>query len=263
LTIADKKYLDMAKQLFSGAIFNAFWDGDLMLIPGDDVQDEDLKWFVERGIYTQKRKNVFDRKDILQTARKCVVCFQRFHMFSMEFKRWQYVIYLDCDIIVNNVLDGMLCVKGVGSVKNSENKPIEGDLKNTKSEDFSRIMNDIGVDVSKGRYADGTFVVNTDMIHEDIVCDMKSFSKKVLKFCKGDKAFFNLFFYDMIESIPYSFNCSYMDFKKKEDILNSDMSLIHFWNTKNKIKSPWNKNSEFYDIWKENLDKADDIFIQK
>jgi len=49
VTIANEKYVDLAKQLFSGVYFNAGWKGDYMLF-SFQIPEEELVWFKRRGI---------------------------------------------------------------------------------------------------------------------------------------------------------------------------------------------------------------------
>ena len=56
VTLADKNYLDAAKQLFSSVYFNSGWNGDYMLL-SYDIPKKELQWFRDRGIIVRKRKS--------------------------------------------------------------------------------------------------------------------------------------------------------------------------------------------------------------
>ena len=53
VTLADKNYIDQAKQLFSSVYWNAGWKGDYMLL-AHEVPEKDLNWFREKGILVKK-----------------------------------------------------------------------------------------------------------------------------------------------------------------------------------------------------------------
>lgn len=44
VTLADKNYIDQAKQLFSSVYFNAGWNGDYMLL-AHEISESELRWF--------------------------------------------------------------------------------------------------------------------------------------------------------------------------------------------------------------------------
>ncbi len=62
VTIANKDYLLLAKQLFSSVYFNAGWKGDYMLL-SCLVPEEDLKWFRQKGILIKEAQPFYSEKN--------------------------------------------------------------------------------------------------------------------------------------------------------------------------------------------------------
>ena len=60
VTLADKNYIDQAKQLFSSVYWNAGWKGDYMLL-AHEIPEKDLKWFRNKGILIKKCKPLYDK----------------------------------------------------------------------------------------------------------------------------------------------------------------------------------------------------------
>jgi hypothetical protein len=55
VTLADKNYVDQAKQLFSSVYWNAGWKGDYLLL-SSGIPEEELKWFRNKGIIVYECK---------------------------------------------------------------------------------------------------------------------------------------------------------------------------------------------------------------
>lgn len=89
--ICDKNYLQHAKSLFAGARVDGKWTGDLCLIANniDDAELLDLKKF---GVEIIHKK--FDGEYQI-----------KFFIFDEYMKKWDYVIYMDCDFMIFDDLD--------------------------------------------------------------------------------------------------------------------------------------------------------------
>lgn len=58
VTLANRRYLNHAKQVFSSLYFNAGWDGDYMLL-AHQIPKQELEWFSKRGILVKECDNIF------------------------------------------------------------------------------------------------------------------------------------------------------------------------------------------------------------
>ena len=60
VTLADKNYIQQARQLFSSVYWNAGWNGDYMLL-SHGIPDDELKWFTDKGILVKKCQPLHDK----------------------------------------------------------------------------------------------------------------------------------------------------------------------------------------------------------
>ena len=115
-TLADKNYIDQAKQLFSSVYFNAGWKGDYMLL-SYEIPEEDLQWFRDKGILIKRCEPIYNQN----IAHLPPVVEGKFYLFSHELKKWQNIIFLDADIIVRASLDDLTRIKGFAAVQSLYN----------------------------------------------------------------------------------------------------------------------------------------------
>ena len=108
-TVVDENYLEYAKQLFSGAYFNAGWKGDFLLI-AHEVPREKLQWFIDKGIYVMGCKK-FDSREYIERWHVSVM--SKVYLFTTKMKRWDKVLYLDVDMIIRASLDKLMDVENL------------------------------------------------------------------------------------------------------------------------------------------------------
>jgi lipopolysaccharide biosynthesis glycosyltransferase len=255
VTLADENYIDQAKQLFSGAYFNAGWKGDYMLL-SHNIPEEKLKWFRVKGILIYKCKPLIREKMYSQQS---PIMLDKFYFFTSYFKKWKKIIYLDSDIIVRASLNGLLGVEGFGAVADvlGAKKVSQNFIKNKKINELKKQY-----DLSKKGFNGGVFVLDTKSIRKD---DFKKLME-LAGFCKdiviySDQSIMNLFFNKNWISLPLVYNSyptSWMiDYNlKKEDVKGI---LLHF----NGNKKPWDPKNPFYGEWKQNLERAKFINLDK
>ena len=251
VTLADKNYIDQAKQLFSSVYWNAGWKGDYMLL-AHEIPEKDLKWFRKKGIFVKKCKPLYPRN--LPSGDPPTVL-DKFYLFTPEFKKWKNVVYLDADIIVRASLDRLAKVKGFWAVAEGEKR------KSGKS--VMQIINwiildkNVGFNLEEIPFGTEVFAFSTDLIDSNV------FPRMEYLFCNykeapefGDQLVFNLVFYGRWENpgFGYSLNVpSLMDhFHIKPDKIKG--AILHFHNHK---FLPWSKDNSFYPEWKNNLEKSE------
>ena len=61
VTLADKDYINQAKQLFSSVYWNTGWKGNYLL-PANEIPEKKLKWFRDEGILIKKCKPLSNSK---------------------------------------------------------------------------------------------------------------------------------------------------------------------------------------------------------
>ena len=82
VTLANKRYIEQAKQVFSSLYFNAAWRGDYMLL-AYQVPQKDLTWFLKRGIIVKKCEKMFTYSELQKLYQQKNV-FERFHKDTNE-----------------------------------------------------------------------------------------------------------------------------------------------------------------------------------
>ena len=82
VTLADKNYLEYAKQVFASAYFSAGWKGDYMLLAYNCTQ-KDTEWFRKKGILV-KQFQPFFRQPVAMTPLSYMT---RLYLFTLEFKK--------------------------------------------------------------------------------------------------------------------------------------------------------------------------------
>src|SRR6056297_3182395 len=229
VTLADKNYVEQAKQLFSSAYHNAGWSGDYCLL-SYKIPEKELRWFKERGIYVKECGEEIEknRKNIHKYP-KTVLC--KFHLFTKFFKKWKKVVFLDSDIIIRHSIKNLKRVKTLIAVPKNTFFKREKQLKFQfiKSEKISpnekKVLKRLEkrYNLKKTSFNAGVFAFNTRIIKESMFFDlMKLFDKysKIVFF--PEQAILNLYFYGKWDKIPQVYNYRINFFKKM------DVSVLHF-----------------------------------
>ncbi|MGA2666617.1 MAG: glycosyltransferase [Patescibacteria group bacterium] len=252
VTLADKNYLEYAKQIFASAYFNAGWKGDCMLLT-HNISERDLKWFRQKGIKIYHCDPIILQKTI---GSKKIVTYSRFYLFKEKFKCWSHVIYFDVDIIIRASLDNLLKVKSFAVAP-----PIVG---SKLSDYFNNSKKLLDYDLSSEVFCDGFFVFNTNIISSttfnDLIDLVKKFEPLAKKNC-DDQGFMNLFFYQKWEKLSPIYHIYIENGKNQWRIANQDIQgiVIHLIGG----KKPWERNSDFFNEWQSNYLKTDLIDLKK
>jgi lipopolysaccharide biosynthesis glycosyltransferase len=251
VTLADKNYINQAKQLFSSVYFNAGWEGDYMLF-AHEIPEEELKWFIDKGILI-KRCQPIPYTQGLENIRRPRAVFDKFYLLSMELKKWKNVVFLDGDIIVRGSLDELTKIKGFAA-PNATNINLKKCFLYPKRSLYKRLIK--RYPLTGSAFNSGVMAFSTDVIKED------SFSK-LIEFMRlygslnldGDEPTFNLLFYKQWKKLPWIYNLYPHDLQYRCHIQPDKIKgiIIHF------VESckPWDRRSFFYKEWQENLRKAE------
>lgn len=248
VTLADSRYIEQAKQLFSSVYWNAGWDGDYMLL-AHEIPDEDLKWFSNKGIIVRKCKPLYHGP--MGDGNYSISVVDKFYLFTEEFKKWEHVVFLDSDIIVRSSIAKMTKTKAFSSPQIYK--------RNFKAHFFKidceeREMVEKEYNLKRSAFNSGVFSFNTDIIKEDTFTKIMSVFNKYACISNGDDSILNLFFYDQWVKIPlvYNVQVNYIGLKKYKGI------VLHF--QRHSHYAPlWEPQNFYYREWKSNLDKAENI----
>jgi lipopolysaccharide biosynthesis glycosyltransferase len=251
VTLADRNFIDQAKQLFSSVYWNAGWKGDYMLL-AHEIPEKDLKWFRDKGILVKKCKPLSRKMLGVAEHKHSPVVLDKFYLFTPEFKRWKNIVYLDADIIVRSSLDKLTKLKGFWA----------GDADWDISEQFSqdnRLYQRIKLDynVKRPSFNSGVLVFSTDILSKNMFQEAISLFKRYKDISiAADEGILNLLFYNRYKMLPWIYATDVFDMVKKRKINPKDVRglILHFV-----FYHPWKKNNPFYSEWEQNLKKADKI----
>lgn len=263
VTLSDENYLEGAKQVILSAHFNGGWDGDYMLL-AYGIPEEKLKWFREKRIIIKKCKPIFKGK--IGLFNRDSVNLTKLHIFTLEFKKWEFVLFLDADIIIRHSLGKILNVRRFGCVRESSFLKLKhqficyliNDLYlNKDKNDLCNILKS-NFNVNEKAFNSGVMVINTKIIDNYTFNNLKKILIKYNQiYIHSDQSTFNLFFYKKWESLPFHYNVYVTNLIYKYGIMPEKINgtILHFIGYE-KGNKPWERENPFYKEWKSNLDKA-------
>lgn len=263
VTLADKKYLEYAKQVFAGAYFNAGWRGDYMLL-AHDCSKNDTEWFRKKGILVKYCEPIF-RGTVAKTP---ISFLARLYLFTPEFKKWSCVIYLDADIIVKSSLDDLTSVRGFAAVNDVSNSRLRSYLISPKNfvVNRSQITKTLQLkdnlkksfNLRSPMFSAGMFVFRTHLIHKDTFSKLKKYIEEYQQVCQyADQFSLNLYFYKKWQQLPSIYNLYIYNGRNQWHLplKRMDGIILHFIGP----DKPWQKNNFFYEEWNKNYKKANSI----
>jgi len=271
VTLADKNYIDQAKQLFSSVYWNAGWDGDYMLL-AYKIPEKDLKWFREKGIFIKKCRSIYSKEKIKRLYEESsadrnrfslnyftiILC--KFYLFTTYFKKWKNIVYLDSDIVVRASLNELTKVNGFGAVVDLSKKLKEQfggcDKHRTIFTKLKRNYN-----LKEKSFNCGVIAFNTKIIKGDTISKLKNLLgdyNKINSF--NEQSTLNLFFYKKWKKLPRIYNLfpyALIDgYLVKPEKVNG--IILHFQEFK-----PWRVRDFFYEEWGKNLEKSELINLKE
>jgi lipopolysaccharide biosynthesis glycosyltransferase len=254
VVLADGKFVDQAKQLFSTLHWNSGWLGDYCLL-AYKIPESELTWFNDKGIHVKNCAPLDVSSE--KIGDKITAC--KVYLFDMYFKKWEKVVYLDVDIVTRGSIQGVLSdLKGFGACY-SLGQTLESNLI-----DFSGIPVNIAedlkanYDLKQKAFNSGVMVFPASIIKEGMTEDLlRIFNKYVLYGSfGGDQLPFNLYFYNKWSELPPAYN--QITPLRDENYNTEELKglIIHCVSFGD---GPWDVNSLFYEEWRANLSKADYI----
>lgn len=251
VAMANDRFSDQAKQLFSSAYWNAGWDGDYLLL-AYDFSDDDASWFREKGIKVLPVNNILEGDYSLGERITCC----KSYMFTEYFMKWRNVVYLDVDIIIRAPFNEMGTVNGFyacpslgQTVRDNfiEFEKLDDDVKNR----IERIF-----DLEKKSFNAGVLAFSTDIITAKTFDNFVEYIKTYIDVSRfgGDQLAMNLFFPDW-KSLPPVYNFTLpLDYPVNPKRIDAIIThLVSFGD------GPWNPKSPFRQEWLDNLAKAEQI----
>jgi lipopolysaccharide biosynthesis glycosyltransferase len=248
VTLADEKYVEQAKQLFSSAHNNGGWDGDYMLL-AYKIPEKKLKDFRDKGILIKKCRPLIE----ISRDKRDLVMMMKYYIFTYCFKKWKKIVFMDSDIIIVSSIKNLKEVKIISAAFDFSHK-IKNQFKKTRNHEIIEGLKN-KYDFNSPAFNAGLFAFDSVIIEKDTFKKLKELSKKYISHSiMREQAILNLYFYNKWASLNrvYNFNpIEIMTPFKKQSI---NIGIIwHFMG----VKKPWNmdKNNFFYINWKKNFDK--------
>lgn len=193
--ISDKNYLEHAKSLFYNAKKDGKWDGDFCLI-ANNLEGYDLSDFEKFGV------NILHRR-----------CDNKFrinlHIFDVYFKKWDYMVYMDCDFMVFKDLNFFLNKYDISSNNLLVDKEpfkiheylCQGWNINDKNNKLSELNEKY--DLNKFGFNAGFISFNTNLINDNTLNDLFKLEEEIKEVNNhiiptgSDQPIFNLYFTDI------------------------------------------------------------------
>lgn len=268
VTLADKKYLDSAKQVISSAYFNGSWSGDFMLL-ANSLAKEELEWFSKKRILIKNCED-FEEKIILKKDPNRIgkweewmeTAAKKIYLFHGFFKNWDNIVFLDSDVMVRASIRGLSNVNGFLACEDCLNfgdqiykidalKPQEDREKYKK---LKKIYN-----FKSPAFNSGVMAFKTNLIKEETFSDLKRYMQEYqLLAYLGDQTILNIYFYKKWKKLPLVFN-GYAPF-----LVGSNLKTItvHTIGYVDNIGKPWEEKCPYHKEWKKNLSMADFLNIK-
>ena len=268
VTLADKNYVEQAKQLFSSIYWNAGWKGDYMLL-AQNIPEKELKWFKDKGIIITKVSPVKISNWKYEGEEYPITIFSKFYLFTPEFKKWKNVVFLDTDIIVRASLDELTKIKGFAAVKRFQeplSKRFDFIKPNPPNKDIVKAYLEVKRDynLKKAKFNSGVLVFSADIIKENTFFKLDKLLLKYKNFVFGDEPILNLFFCKKWINLPPAYNVyPYFLMRHYKIIPNKIKGVILHFASPTIEGKPWNIKNPFYKEWKNNLKKAEFINLKK
>ena len=258
VTVADKNYLNQAKQLFASIYFTAGWSGDYLLLTDNSLSAEEKNWFKIRGIIVYA-PNLIDTVYFSSTRKYPPLILSKLYLFQEYFKKWDTVTFVDADVIVNASLNNLLTIPGFCAPKAETFK-----LRDEFSKDKT-IIKELGLNkkynLNSLACCTGIFSFTTDIIKPDTFTKLLALYQENKKACLyGEESVLNLFFYKNWHRLHdlYNFNPHYLYNHYKIKNNNIQPFIYHFFHW----PKPWQSESPYYETWQTNLKKAENINLQ-
>lgn len=252
VTLADKNFVQQAKQLFSSVYWNAGWEGDYMLL-AHEIPETGLKWFKDKGILVKNCKPLYDQT--IGEYDYPATILDKFYLFTQEFKKWDHIVYLDADIIVRASLYKLIQTKNFSTPKTVK-KGFRYYFSTGTGKEILLLEKEFNLE--RPAFNSGVFSFSTDIIQENTFEKLLNIFYKYKNIANGDDSIFNLFFYNYWTNIPLVYNARANKIgskKVKAIILHFERDRFH--------PLLWEPEHRYYMEWKNNLDKAEFMDLSK
>lgn len=259
VTLADGNYVEQAKQLFSSVYWNAGWQGDYLLL-AVGITEADSMWFRDRGILVRECEPFATNTDrYVGHAPLTTLC--KLQLFTLEFRRWKNVVFLDGDVIVRGSLETLARVEGFGAVRilNVFRTLMKGQFHDRKAKNallFEELERTCNLD--RPAFNAGMMAFSTDILAGD---DFQKLRELFYRFREilfiSEETVLNIYFQGMWRELSQVYNVcpSYEMFLSGCRIEELKGIVLHAYSNFPGGK-PWKPKSPLNAEWKLSLDQA-------
>ena len=261
VTLANENYINQAKQLFSSAYFNGGWDGDYLLL-AHEIPENKLKWFKNKGIFIKNCKRLHRKSKIklfiFKTIDWTLITLSKFYLFTLYFKNWDNILFLDSDIIVEASLKGLKNKSGFWACPEIFPKLKDQFIDQSKLDQNNNfLLNKIKdkYNLESAAFNSGVMAFKTDIIKNDTFAKLKNLCLQYRNITQyGEEGILNICFYNQWQKLSLAYNflscvTNITDFK----------TII---NHTNHTKKAWHSDSPYYLKWMINLKRSNLIDIK-
>lgn len=250
VAIATSDYTPQIRQLFTSAHLAGYWPGDYMILT-PSISQEDSNWFTSRGIEVrtypeQISDSEWEQYRCFPYYKKIVI--ERFHIFREEFKKWDVVVYMDCDIIVNGPIRALSRVRGFNATFDLVpllKEQVWPDV-STNSSPFEHGYDPLTETFCSGVMAFETKKIITPSTHSDLLALARKFLPAAPY---ADQLILNLFFYKKWRVLPLAYDYLLTAMPREYLCRHSQALILHF--TAKDV--PWATFSPYFNLWSKNL----------
>jgi lipopolysaccharide biosynthesis glycosyltransferase len=218
--VANEKYLPFAKRLFGNAVSAGNWKGDLLLI----TNDENIKPFTINSRDVQvKNVRAIEDSDFSWTMYNPIV-WNKLNIFEEDMKRWEHIVYLDCDITIQGDINKLSRVKTFCAVPYDAYR-LNALFLNRESPIYKELLKNFDLNVVP--LNSGVMAFPSSIINKNTFEDMIALYRKYKYIMYSDDEVLNLFFYKKWKKlkITYSYDLEhYRDYLIK----NKPPRIIHY-----------------------------------
>ena len=264
VTLADRRYLAAAKQLFASAYFEGGWRGDYLLL-SNGLDQDDVAWFTERGIYVVRCESVVPGE--IGGMASVLSC--KLHLFTPWFRRWRTVVYSDADCMIRGRISSLGELQGFRapvdwnpSLRLQVATPRTLAKRGADARDvMGRLRRRPEYDPRATAFCAGFFVMRSRLIADDTFDRLLSSVRSLCSASRfGDQLFLNLHFRKQWRPLSPAVHLLVRGSQPPWPVRKSaaDALSLHFVGP----SKPWLEPSRFSAEWHRNAGRADDLDLR-
>ena len=110
LFVCNNKYINKFQNTLNMLRTNGKYEGEVVLIIGNDLKEESEKLNEKYNIQTIYFADFYFDKNFIDESflKDKLFQYHKFHIFDEFFKRWNYILYLDCGIKIFRPIEPIL-----------------------------------------------------------------------------------------------------------------------------------------------------------